>query len=531
MQASSPLRSKFNQMKKIIISYILAYCVVQLVNAQGDTGRATPAGISKQTLFTVRFPQDRSIDTITLMVHSQFNNVHTAPVDTTITSVTTNGKALFTIPDLTKPTRISVKHTNRKINRFGKLEDANVIQEYLIAPGDSIVLHSNYDVYAFTGKGSERMRCWHELMQSGWIRRLEAGDFMVRDSTGQIESYLREERFLEVGLRQIEARRPTLSQQDYAMLRSEWIGRYKGGIYMPLVWFNFSVMAPSYGTALLRYYEKHFLEERVEENPDSVWLESPAYGNYLYFKTLADEKYKILKQEKNWSKLPPSKELFKAVINKKFCGILKDRLLIQWALNAGLVNDEYSFLNKHVTNEYYNRYLQNEMETSYMKGIKLMDFAFEDQHGRQVQLSDYKGKVVFIDMWFSGCGGCKQVAQSVAKLEETYAANKDVVFLSISVDKDKDLWLSSIEKDGTSENPLHYWPGQYFSGNHTHYLYTAGRGRDDSFIKRYNPLGSYPNLLLIDRDGRMYSSSPPRPDAPSGSEKLQALINEALKND
>ncbi len=53
-----------------------------------------------------------------------------------------------------------------------------------------------------------------------------------------------------------------------------------------------------------------------------------------------------------------------------------------------------------------------------------------------VNLSDFKGKYVFLDIWATWCGPCKAQMPYLKKLEKEYH-NKNIVFVSLSIDKAK----------------------------------------------------------------------------------------------
>lgn len=55
--------------------------------------------------------------------------------------------------------------------------------------------------------------------------------------------------------------------------------------------------------------------------------------------------------------------------------------------------------------------------------------------GETVSLSEYKGKVVFINFWASWCPPCIAEMPGIQKLYEDYAGRPDMVFLMINVDE------------------------------------------------------------------------------------------------
>ncbi len=159
----------------------------------------------------------------------------------------------------------------------------------------------------------------------------------------------------------------------------------------------------------------------------------------------------------------------------------------------------------------------------------MMDFTFKDTANRPVHLSDFKGKYVFVDMWYSGCGFCISTNKALYTVHEKLK-NENIVFLSISVDSNREKWITSIRENSpkTSLNP---WAGQYCPSPGTIILYTGGSGENNDFVKKYDPDHSYPKLMLIDTSGKLISDNPPRPDdiPINHPEKLVDFIMSSIK--
>jgi len=157
------------------------------------------------------------------------------------------------------------------------------------------------------------------------------------------------------------------------------------------------------------------------------------------------------------------------------------------------------------------------LEAAFGKGQPVTDFDFKDAQGRTVHLADFKGQVLLVDLWFSGCTGCVRVAAGLPHVEEAFRHRSDIRFVSISIDRDKKLWLRSIDKNTPGKTYTH------FTTSSTTYLYTGGTGINNIFIKKYVPEEAFPSLLIIDKEGKIYSSTPSRP---VNTEMQSALINE-----
>ncbi|WP_099290932.1 TlpA disulfide reductase family protein [Butyricimonas sp. Marseille-P3923] len=130
------------------------------------------------------------------------------------------------------------------------------------------------------------------------------------------------------------------------------------------------------------------------------------------------------------------------------------------------------------------------------------DFTYPDVRGKNVSLSDFKGKVVLIDVWATWCGPCKQEIPHLKKLEEEMKGT-DVVFLGVSVDeaKNKQKWLDFIESEklGGIQVFANGW----------------------SKITKDYRINGIPRFIVIDRKGNVASFDAPRPSNPALKKMLE----------
>ncbi len=65
--------------------------------------------------------------------------------------------------------------------------------------------------------------------------------------------------------------------------------------------------------------------------------------------------------------------------------------------------------------------------------LPAIDFTLTDQYGNEHTLSDYKGKVVFLNFWATWCPPCKEEMPHIEELYQEYNLNEeDVVFLGVT---------------------------------------------------------------------------------------------------
>lgn len=122
---------------------------------------------------------------------------------------------------------------------------------------------------------------------------------------------------------------------------------------------------------------------------------------------------------------------------------------------------------------------------------------YENEKGKKVSLSDLRGKYVFIDVWATWCGPCKYEIPYLKELEKKYHG-KNITFLSISVDreKDRDKWKKMIIKEGLGGVQL-----------------LADNEIESQFIVDYFIEG-IPRFILLDPKGNIVSYDTPRPSEP-----------------
>jgi peroxiredoxin len=82
-------------------------------------------------------------------------------------------------------------------------------------------------------------------------------------------------------------------------------------------------------------------------------------------------------------------------------------------------------------------------------GDKAADFHLTDLDGKTVSLSSFRGKVVFLNLWATWCGPCREEMPSMETLYEELKGNKDFVMLGVSEDeKGKSVVLPYVQKNG-----------------------------------------------------------------------------------
>ncbi|MBR8534276.1 AhpC/TSA family protein [Carboxylicivirga sediminis] len=160
-----------------------------------------------------------------------------------------------------------------------------------------------------------------------------------------------------------------------------------------------------------------------------------------------------------------------------------------------------------------NEYLKTKVEeyelsiNSFTIGSDAFDIEGKDINNKSVKLSDFKGKVVYVDAWATWCAPCKGEIPALKKLEQKYH-NKDVVFLSISLDSPKKIgeWKHFVKDESLKGVQL-----------------IADDAFNSPFAKAYR-INSIPRFMLFDKEGKVVSTDAPRPS----NIKAEAMIKDLL---
>jgi thiol-disulfide isomerase/thioredoxin len=129
-------------------------------------------------------------------------------------------------------------------------------------------------------------------------------------------------------------------------------------------------------------------------------------------------------------------------------------------------------------------------------------FKAVDIDGKEYTLDDFRGKYVYIDMWATWCAPCKRELPYLKALEKEFA-DAQIVFLGLSVDKDKAAWEKMVRSGELTGVQL--------------YL-----GTQSKFQQEYKIEG-IPRFILLDKAGRIISNDMTRPSEDATAETLRNL--------
>ena len=92
---------------------------------------------------------------------------------------------------------------------------------------------------------------------------------------------------------------------------------------------------------------------------------------------------------------------------------------------------------------------QSESEAPVAAGSQAANFKLEALDGHTVSLESLRGKVIFLNVWATWCGPCREEMPSMETLYEDFKDNKDFVMLAVSQDtKGRSMVAPYVEKNG-----------------------------------------------------------------------------------
>jgi thiol-disulfide isomerase/thioredoxin len=133
-------------------------------------------------------------------------------------------------------------------------------------------------------------------------------------------------------------------------------------------------------------------------------------------------------------------------------------------------------------------------------------FSYPDMNGDSISLADFRGEILYIDVWATWCGPCRVEIPAFEALVNDYS-DEPVQFISVSVDENKTAWTKFIEEEAPN------WPQTHTGGWDCSIC-------DDYFIK------GIPRFILIDAEGKIIDATAPRPS----SDEIRAVLDKLIQD-
>ena len=136
----------------------------------------------------------------------------------------------------------------------------------------------------------------------------------------------------------------------------------------------------------------------------------------------------------------------------------------------------------------------------YARNMPAPVFSLNDLMGKKHSLEDYKGKVVYIDLWASWCGPCKVEMPFLKEIYTEYR-DKNIEFISIAIN---DVAGRKFRMDFIKELQLTWLQLE----------------DENSFVKKNYKVTTIPRFILIDKKGKIIDFDAPPPGDKNALKKV-----------
>ena len=447
------------------------------------------------TIILGRLGFPREGDSVTLRVAKFYGfNGHKDLYKTYITSIR-NTQFRFSIAlDAPAYFTVVISNLDRKVN----------IDHYLIEPADSIMFDViSADSINFSGKKADRMYVQFEN------RKIYMECF--GQTSGRSPDNIKQtfETFDAYAIRQldfIKRNKKILGDTLYTIMMADVLG--ESGLKIDHFFPYNSPAKAEVWLKVLRDYRNEVWERSKRFNlNDDLLRYSWNYPNAMIAKYRWDSSV-ITRQ-------PFSVSRCYEYFRKNYSGALRERIVTLLLYMNKNKSEELSACVKsaltYASHKDLRPILQN-MHDHLTVGSTAYEFQLQDTSGVMRRFSEFKGKVVLLDFWFTGCSACIQLHPKIDSIISLYKKS-DLVLISISIDKNRDKWIESVRK------------GLYTS-DHAINLYTSGL-RDAHPVVSHYFISAYPSLILIDKQGKL-CNTPIDPRLDNGNNLIE-LIDQSLK--
>ncbi len=276
----------------------------------------------------------------------------------------------------------------------------------------------------------------------------------------------------------------------------------------------------NYLSVLVEYPEKYRRwQYRPDYEPTAIFqkrFQNLTFNNEEAYKMFPAYKMLVLNkfQQKYFKKLPNSKQVVVEIHQSKiepfpndFAYMLYFKMKHKATETIGMEKILLEDIGKLTKSKRVLSWLEEQkvLNILSLEGQLSPDFNFESIIGKNVKLSNLRGKVVYIDVWATWCGECRKEFSHLKKVEALYH-NSDVAFVGLSLDKDKNKWREMVNQFQLKGIQV-----------------IADKAWMSDFVLAYQ-FGAIPRFILIDKQGYVVNADAPRPSNPNLIKLLDNLL-------
>jgi alkyl hydroperoxide reductase subunit AhpC len=385
-------------------------------------------------------------------------------------------------------------------------------QKYLVEPGDEIQMEEVSDQIIYSGTGAFKFRCRDVLTQLFFngIKKMQGNNKVLIPSQTVYQAL---DSLATTQLFYLRQNKDQLSSSAFNLLKMDVLAEMEFEKDLCALYSNAkrdSVLRLSINRSLMGYKNHSTLElSALAQSHPGLAATSSAFCQSVYSRYNIDS-FVLLGKAFNLL------QYFDYVV-KTYSGVLREALLTdviyRFKNRDSNIGIAVAKAKDYVKNGDFKNLLAK-INSNNSVGAKAFNFTLQGADGKIHSLSDYTGKVLVLDFWYTGCTNCIGENIQLKKIEGFLEKDTNVVFLSISIDTNKDKWIESIQS------------GKYTTESRVN-LFTNGQGSDHPMIAYYS-IDGYPKLIIVDPNGNLAEkATDPRQDE---GRSLVAIIENLRKN-
>lgn len=328
----------------------------------------------------------------------------------------------------------------------------NVKYPIFISPGDSIHLEynevdllNNFKLISFSGSHTEE----NELL-------LKLKDILKYDNTNYSSFFnCSEEVFLHKidsvqhiahEILQVYQKKKSTDHQDFKILTQSYID-FKIASYLE----NYpQKMKNTFRQGTITLSEAYLQKKNSYPLNNSSHLNNISFANYVT-RVLSINAKNIFYDENNDKKGRSITDL--NTFFKSIDAIFENKEIIDY-LKFIVLEDEI-FLTREKPEPFFKQYEASNPPSAYLLKLEnklskinftKKDYVFKDSDGNDRYLSEFKNKIVYIDIWATWCAPCMYETKYFEELINRFGdKNKDIVFIGLSIDTDIRKWSKMLQ--------------------------------------------------------------------------------------
>ena len=433
-------------------------------------------------------------DTVKLQVIKYGNFYAVGEFNESYISIIKNSKYSFTISH-SIPIYFNLELSQRK--RMMNL------YSYLIVPGSSVSIdYLKTDSFEFSGKDAKKLAIQFEKRK---IRMAGLRGVKDRSPRNILSAFATLDSFFIKELAYLRLNKDRLGDTLYTILYADVMGEsgLKIDNFLP---YKFPEVVEVWREALKLYKDPVWEGNDINKLKSNLLQYSYTIANALIARykwdscVLTDQSFNVINCYRYFVNILEG-GLRERVITTLLYDNKKETASVSYCLQS-----TFDFI---LSNDFRNLLLS--LKGHLTTGSNSFKFQLPDTSGVLFRYDDFKGKVVLLDFWFTGCMACIELHPKLDSIISMYTKDQ-LVLVTISIDKERKKWINSIgKKIYTSSNSIN--------------LFTDGMG-DSHPIIAYYLIASYPTLILIDKEGKL-CNIPKDPRLDKGAD-LVKLIDESL---